>query len=90
MLSLECSFISPGDYVVPGDYPSAAALLAAVAIAKGEITITNLQAGDTNGEAILEVFSEMGMKISRNGNTITAISDGSLHGVTIDGNQNHR
>ena len=77
----------PGDYVVPGDYPSAAALFAAVAIAKGKIAITNLQAGDTNGEAILEVFSEMGMKISRNGNTITAISDGSLHGVTIDGNR---
>ena len=76
-----------GDYVVPGDYPSAAALFAAVAIAKGKIAITNLQLGDSNGEAILEVFSEMGMKFSRNGNTITAISDGSLHGVTIDGNR---
>jgi len=77
----------PRDYDIPGDYPSAAALLAAVAIAKGEITITNLPSGDTNGEAILEVFSEMGMKISRNGNTITAISDESLHGVNIDGNK---
>ncbi|MGZ6367188.1 MAG: 3-phosphoshikimate 1-carboxyvinyltransferase [Ktedonobacteraceae bacterium] len=76
-----------GDYVVPGDYPSATALLAAVAIAKGEITITNLQAGDANGEAILEVFSEMGMKITRNGNAITAISAGDLNGVTIDGNR---
>ena len=33
------------------------------------------------------VFSEMGMKFSRNGNTITARSDGSLHGVTFDGNR---
>ena len=76
-----------GNYVVPGDYPSTAALLAAVAIARGKISITNLQTGDENGEAILEVFSEMGMKISNNGNTLTAISDGSLHGVTIDGNR---
>jgi 3-phosphoshikimate 1-carboxyvinyltransferase len=77
----------PGDYVIPGDYPSAAALLAAVAIAKGEIRITNLQSGDTNGETIMEVFSEMGVQISRTGNTITAISRGPLHGVTIDGNR---
>jgi 3-phosphoshikimate 1-carboxyvinyltransferase len=77
----------PGDYVVPGDYPSAAALFAAVAIAKGNVVISNLQTGDTNGEAILEVFSEMGMRFSRNGNTLTAISDGSLHGVTFDGNR---
>jgi 3-phosphoshikimate 1-carboxyvinyltransferase len=77
----------PGDYVVPGDYPSAAALFAAVAIAKGEVTISNLQMGNANGEAILEVFSELGMKISRKGNSITAISSESLHGVTIDGNR---
>ena len=77
----------PGDYIIPGDYPSAAALLAAVAIAKGEITIANLQPGDTNGEAILEVFSEMGVTISRTGNTITATSRGLLHGIDIDGNK---
>ncbi len=74
-------------YIVPGDYPSAAALLAAVAIARGEITITNLQAGDTNGEAVLEVFSKMGVQISRNGNTITAISRGPLQGIAFDGNR---
>jgi 3-phosphoshikimate 1-carboxyvinyltransferase len=75
------------DYVIPGDYPSAAALLAAVAIAKGEITIANLQHGDTNGEAILEVFSEMGVQITRIGNTITAKSRAPLHGIVIDGNR---
>ena len=77
----------PGEYIIPGDYPSAAALLAAVAIAKGEITITNLQWGDTNGEAILKVFSEMGVQISRTGNTITAKSLGPLHGIVFDGNK---
>jgi 3-phosphoshikimate 1-carboxyvinyltransferase len=77
----------PGDYIIPGDYPSAAALLAAVAIAKGEIAITNLQSGDANGEAILQVFSEMGVQITRTGNTITAISRDSLQGIVVDGNR---
>jgi 3-phosphoshikimate 1-carboxyvinyltransferase len=77
----------PGDYVIPGDYPSAAALLAAVAIAKGEITINNLQSGDTHGEAILKVFTEMGVQISKTGNTITAKSLGPLHGIVFDGNK---
>jgi 3-phosphoshikimate 1-carboxyvinyltransferase len=77
----------PRDYVIPGDYPSAAALLAAVAIAKGEITIANLQPGDTNGEAIQKVFSEMGVQITRTGTTITAKSHEPLHGIVVDGNR---
>ncbi len=77
----------PGEYVVPGDYPSAAALLAAVAIAKGEITLTNLQQSDTNGAAILKVFSEMGVRITRTENTITAQSHEPLQGIVVDGNQ---
>ena len=77
----------PKEYIIPGDYPSAAALLAAVAIAKGEITLANLQAGDTNGEAILKVFSEMGVHITRTGNTITAQSHVPLQGIVIDGNK---
>jgi 3-phosphoshikimate 1-carboxyvinyltransferase len=76
-----------GEYVVPGDYPSAAALLATVAIAKGEITLNNLQQGDTNGEAILKVFSEMGVRITRTENTITAQSYEPLQGIVVDGNQ---
>ena len=77
----------PGDYIIPGDYPSAAALLAAVAIAKGEITLPNLRAGDADGEAILEAFSEMGVHITRTENTITARSHEPLRGIVIDGNK---
>ena len=75
------------EFVIPGDYPSAAALIAAVAVAKGEITLANLRPGDTNGEAILEVFSEMGVQITRTENTITARSYGPIHGIIIDGNR---
>jgi 3-phosphoshikimate 1-carboxyvinyltransferase len=76
-----------GDYIIPGDYPSAAALLAAVAIAKGEITLPNLRAGDADGEAILEAFSKMGVHITRTENTITARSHEPLRGIVIDGNK---
>ncbi len=77
----------PAEYTIPGDYPSAAALLAAVAITRGEITLSNLPPADTNGEAILEIFTEMGMQITRSGNTITARSQAPLRGITIDGNK---
>jgi 3-phosphoshikimate 1-carboxyvinyltransferase len=75
------------EYVIPGDYPSVAALLAALAIAKGEITLTNLQPGDVNGEAILNVFSEIGVHFSRNVDTITARCHEPPHGIVVDGNK---
>jgi 3-phosphoshikimate 1-carboxyvinyltransferase len=76
----------PRAYTIPGDYPSAAALLAAVAVAKGEISIMNLPPGDTDGESILRVFSEMGVQIERIGNTISAYAPASLRGISLDGN----
>ena len=77
----------PGEHIIPGDYPSAAALLAAVAIAKGETTLSNLQPGDANGEAMLEAFSEMRMQITRAGNAITARCYEPVHGITFDGDR---
>ncbi len=77
----------PREYVIPGDYPSAAALLAAVAIAKGEITLTNLQPDDADGAAVLQAFSEMGVQITRSGSTITARSFETLRGINFDGNK---
>ena len=77
----------PGEYIIPGDYPSAAALLAAVAIAKGEITLSNLQPGDANGEAMLEAFSEMGMYITRVENAVTARCYEPLHGISFNGDR---
>ncbi|HEY6539827.1 MAG TPA: 3-phosphoshikimate 1-carboxyvinyltransferase [Ktedonobacteraceae bacterium] len=75
----------PLDYTIPGDYPSAAALLAAVAVAKGELTIPNLQAGDEQGQALLEVFSSMGVQITRRGDTIIARLQEPLRGITCAG-----
>jgi 3-phosphoshikimate 1-carboxyvinyltransferase len=75
----------PIDYTIPGDYPSAAALLAAVAVAQGEITITNLQAGDEQGKALLEIFSNMGVRIIHNGSTLIARAQGPLLGINCAG-----
>ncbi|HVB73089.1 MAG TPA: 3-phosphoshikimate 1-carboxyvinyltransferase [Ktedonobacteraceae bacterium] len=74
-----------GAYTIPGDYPSAAALLAAVAAAKGEITITNLQPDDAQGDILLEIFSRMGVQITRDEHTITARVVEPLRGVSFNG-----
>ncbi len=76
----------PQTYQIPGDYPSAAALLAAVAIAGGEITLHGLTPGAADGEAMLEAFAHLGLEITRSGNTITARADRPLRGITFDGN----
>jgi 3-phosphoshikimate 1-carboxyvinyltransferase len=75
----------PIDYTVPGDYPSAAALLAAVAVAKGEISIMNLQPDDAQGKALLEVFSSMGVRIVHSGDTLIAEAQWPLRGINCAG-----
>jgi 3-phosphoshikimate 1-carboxyvinyltransferase len=73
-------------YAIPGDYPSAAALLAAVAVAGGEITLRTLAPGAADGEATLAAFAQMGLEMNRSGTTVTARADGPLRGITFDGN----
>lgn len=76
-----------GVYTVPGDYPSAAALLGALAVAGGEITIRNLATGDPDGAAVLDAFAAMGVEITRRGQDITARATNPLQGITLDGNR---
>ncbi|HZS78214.1 MAG TPA: 3-phosphoshikimate 1-carboxyvinyltransferase [Ktedonobacteraceae bacterium] len=73
-------------YNIPGDYPSAAALLAAVAVAKGEVRITFLSPQDRDGEVLLEVFSHMGVDIRRDGQKVIARCEGPLKGIALNGN----
>jgi 3-phosphoshikimate 1-carboxyvinyltransferase len=78
----------PRKYVVPGDYPSAAALLAACAVANdpaSEIRLSRLQPGDEVGETLLAAFVAMGADLQRNGDTITLRGGQRLHGVEVDG-----
>ncbi len=76
-----------GNYTIPGDYPSAAALLGALAVAGGEMTIHNLAAGDPDGEAVLAAFKAMGVEITRQGQDIHARIIQPLQGIELDGNR---
>jgi 3-phosphoshikimate 1-carboxyvinyltransferase len=75
-----------GVYTVPGDYPSAAALLGSLAVVGGEMSIRNLSADDADSKAVLDAFAGMGVEITRNGQEITARVVGPLHGLSLDGN----
>jgi 3-phosphoshikimate 1-carboxyvinyltransferase len=74
-------------YTVPGDYPSAAALLGALAVAGGVITIRNLADHDPDGAAVLEAFSTLGVEITRQGQDIRARVTQPLRGIDLDGNR---
>lgn len=76
------------EYVVPGDYPSAAALLAAYAVSKdpvSEIRLARLRAGDEVGEALLAAFRKMGADLRVNDETVILRGGCRLHGIEVDG-----
>lgn len=77
----------PGVYTIPGDYPSAAALLGAVSVAGGEVTLHNLAEDDPSGAAVLDAFAAMGVEITRAGSTLRARVAGPLRGICLDGNR---
>lgn len=80
----------PRNYVVPGDYPSAATLLAACAVADdptSEIHISRLQPGDEVGETLLAAFVAMGADLRRSGETITLRGGQRLRGIEVDGDR---
>lgn len=78
----------PGKYVVPGDYPSAAALLAACAVmedSKSELRLSRLRQGDEVGNALLATFRAMGVDLLIDGDTVHIHGGRPLHGITVDG-----
>ncbi|GCE47122.1 3-phosphoshikimate 1-carboxyvinyltransferase [Thermosporothrix hazakensis] len=78
----------PREYVIPGDYPSAAALLAAASVATdpaSELRLTRLRPGEEIGEALLSAFRAMGADLVRDGEQITLRGGRPLHGIELDG-----
>lgn len=90
----ECEFVyyeipsqeySPADYTVEGDYSSASYLLAAAAIAGGNITVRNLFRDSMQGDkVILDILEDMGADITRNEDSVQISSDGKLKGIDIN------
>lgn len=78
----------PREYRIPGDYPSAAALLAAYAASNdpaSQLTLSRLRPGDEVGEYLFDTFRRMGADIQRTGDTIMLRGGRRLHGFEIDG-----
>lgn len=78
----------PREYVVPGDYPAAAALLVACAVATdpaSEIRLSRLRPGDEDGEALLAALAAMGADLRVDGETITLRGGRRLRGIEMDG-----
>lgn len=75
-------------YTIPGDYPSAAALLAAYAAAdstESELRLARLRPGDEIGKALLNVFDGMGAYLRREEDTLIMRGGGRLRAVHVDG-----
>jgi 3-phosphoshikimate 1-carboxyvinyltransferase len=74
----------PCDHVVPGDFSSAAFLLAAAAVTDSKVTVNNLDYQTAQGDrAIVQILQEMGASIEVGTNYVT-VKGGQLGAVDID------
>src|SRR5947208_4012171 len=76
------------EYVVPGDYPSAAALLAACAVATdpaSEICLSGLRPGERDGDVLLEALRAMDADVRIDGDTLKLRGGRRLRGIEMDG-----
>lgn len=73
----------PRDYVIPGDYSSAAFPLVAAALT-GKVTVSGLDPQDRQGDRqVLDVLAAFGARVSWSGNSVT-VEKGDLHGTDVD------
>jgi 3-phosphoshikimate 1-carboxyvinyltransferase len=80
----------PRSYVVPGDYPSAAALLAACAIARdpaSEMRLSRLRQGDEVGDVLLDALRRMGADLLVDSDTVVLRGGRRLRGIELDGDR---
>jgi len=74
----------PTRYEVPGDYSSAAFIMAAAALA-GEVVVKGVSLSDPQGDkAVLGFLQAMGAEVRINGSAVVIASTGVLKGVTVD------
>ncbi|MDR5657508.1 3-phosphoshikimate 1-carboxyvinyltransferase [Halodesulfurarchaeum sp. HSR-GB] len=82
----EQAYKAPADgYTVPGDFSAASYLLAAGAIAGGEVTVEGLFPGPQGDSAIVEILDRMGADIDWDEtNGQVTVSQSGLSGITVD------
>jgi 3-phosphoshikimate 1-carboxyvinyltransferase len=89
------SFFVPGrqtfrgkSYIVPGDYPGTAAVMAAGAITTSELVIPRMQVVSKQGErAVVDVLRQMGAPIRHENDTVYLNGNGQLNAIEYDGDQ---
>ena len=80
----------PRDYIVPGDYPAAAAILAACAVTTdpgSEIYLARLRQDDEVGIALVDALQAMGADIRIEGETVRLRGGRRLQSIEMDGDK---
>lgn len=78
----------PRNYTIPGDYPSAATLIAACAVmptSESELRLSRLRPGDEIGKAVLSAFRDMNVNLRREGDTLIIRGGQCLRGIQVNG-----
>jgi len=77
--------LAPFDRIIPGDYSSAAFLLAAAAVTSSKVTVANLESRSLQGDrAIIEILMKMGADLKVRDECIELEGTGSLEAVQVD------
>lgn len=74
-----------GTYTVPGDYPGAAAVLAAAAIVPSDVTVRRLFRDSQGERAIVDVLAAMGADIEHDGERVRVRGGRPLKAIEFDG-----
>ncbi len=76
------------EYVLPGDYPGASAILSAAAVVPSLVTVRRLRPDDEQGEReAVRVLAKMGARIWREEDLVTVIGGRPLRSVKFDGDR---
>lgn len=76
----------PQEYVVQGDYPGSAAILAAAAVTESDITVYRLAENSRQGErAVVDVLKAMGVPLTHENDTVRIQGNGQLQAGEFDG-----
>ncbi|MFA5117147.1 MAG: 3-phosphoshikimate 1-carboxyvinyltransferase, partial [Candidatus Omnitrophota bacterium] len=78
------SLKAKGDFIVHGDYSSAAFLLAAACLVPSDVTLTDLVEDKQGDKAIVGILEKMGAVIKRKGNSLKVRGPFELKGINID------
>lgn len=77
----------PGDYAINGDWPAAAAILAAAAVTESDVTIERLYDDQQGERAVVDVLTQMGAAVRWSPPEVSIRSTGHLTGIEFDGDR---